>query len=317
MIVRESLIRDILRLIIWYPFRWLIYILPIPASLFVYRGMGNIHYYINKRKRYIIEANMKRAFKDSRNESELSEIVRKNMQTHYIDRLIVFLFPKLNKYNIENFISIEGLGYLDTALAKRKGCILVHAHFGPAQLSLCALGHKGYKMNQLGYRTTDGLSFIGREVQAKIRLQIEESKIPARMLYVNKFMRPLFTALHNNEVLMTAGDAGGASRFIGRYITAKFFGNDMYFPVGWVSLAQKTEAAVLPLSLHPDGRSRYKIIVHPPIHLETQDDDDGSVLENVKKFVEILEKDVYMYPHQWHFWDEFSEGSLLAKACTD
>lgn len=313
MIVRESLLRDILRLIIWFPFRWLIYLLPISISLFIYRKMGDIHYHFNKKKRDSIGANIKKTFKDSKNESELSEIIRKNMQTHYIDRLIIFLFPKLNKDNIDKFVSIEGLDYLEAALAKKKGCILVHAHFGPAQLSLCALGHKGYKMNQLGYRTTEGISYIGREVQAKTRLKVEENKIPARMLYVNKFMRPLFTALNNNEVLMTAGDAGGASRFIGKYITAKFFGNDMHFPTGWVSLAYKTGASVLPLSLHQNGRSKYKVVIHPPIHLETQSNDTDSILENVEKFVKILEEDVRTYPHQWHFWDEFSEGNLLVK----
>ncbi|MBI2472556.1 MAG: lysophospholipid acyltransferase family protein [Planctomycetes bacterium] len=315
MIVRESLLRDVLRLIIWFPFRWLIYLLPVSVSLFIYRRMGDIHYYFNKKKSAAIETNIKNAFKDRKNKNELLDIVRENMQSHYIDRLIIFLFPKLNKDNIENFVSIEGLDFLDAALAKKKGCILVHPHFGPAQLSLCALGHKGYKMNQLGYRTTDGLSYIGREVQAKTRLKIEENKIPARMLYVNKFMRPLFTALNNNEVLMTAGDAGGATRFVGKYITAKFFGNDMHFPTGWVSLAQKTGASVLPLSLYQNGRNKYKVVIHAPIHLETQTDDTDNILENVEKFVKILEEDVRTYPHQWHFWDEFFEGNLLVKTC--
>ena len=235
------------------------------------------------------------------------------MQTHYIDRLIIFLFPKLNKENIEKFVSVEGLNFLDAALAEKKGCILVHAHFGPAQLSLCALGYRGYKMNQLGYRTTEGTSYIGREVQAKTRLKIEEGKIPARMLYANKFMRPLFTALNNNEVLMTAGDAGGASRFVGKYVTAKFFGNDARFPAGWVSLACKTGASVLPLSLYQNGMNKYKVVIRPPLHFETQSDDAASILKNVEKFVKILEEDVRTYPHQWHFWDEFYEGNLLVK----
>ena len=313
MIVREGLLRDVLRLIIWFPFRWLIYLVPISVSLFIYRRMGDVHYYFNKKKRDVIETNVKKAFKDGIKENEVSKIVRKNMQTHYIDRLIIFLFPKLNKENIEKFVTIEGLDFLDAALAEKKGCILVHAHFGPAQLSLCALGYRGYKMNQLGYRTTEGISYIGREVQAKTRLKIEEGKIPARMLYANKFMRPLFTALNNNEVLMTAGDAGGASRFVGKYVTAKFFDNDARFPAGWVSLACKTGASVLPLSLYQNGMNKYKVVIHPPLHFETQSDDTASILKNVEKFVKILEEDVRTYPHQWHFWDEFYEGNLLVK----
>ena len=101
MIVREGLLRDVLRLIIWFPFRWLIYLVPISVSLFIYRRMGDIHYYFNKKKRDVIETNVKKVFKDGIKENELSQIVRKNMQTHYMDRLIIFLFPKLNKENIE------------------------------------------------------------------------------------------------------------------------------------------------------------------------------------------------------------------------
>jgi len=313
MIVKEGFLRDILRLIIWLPFRWLIYYLPISFSLYIYRRMGDIHYYFNKKKRDLIGNNVKKAFQDSIDKKKLAEIIRRNMHTHYTDRLIIFLFPKLNKKNIEKFVTIEGLGFLDAALAEKKGCILVHAHFGPAQLSLCALGYRGYKMNQLGYRTTEGISYIGREVQAKTRLKIEEGKIPARMLYANKFMRPLFTALNNNEVLMTAGDAGGASRFVGKYVTAKFFDNDARFPAGWVSLACKTGASVLPLSLYQNGMNKYKVVIHPPLHFETQSDDTASILKNVEKFVKILEEDVRTYPHQWHFWDEFYEGNLLVK----
>ena len=312
MIVKESFLRDILRLIIWFPFRWMMYLLPISVVLFFYRGMGNVHYYLDKKKRDLIGTNIKKVFNDL-HKKELARIIKQTMQTHYIERLIIFLFPKLNRDNIGKFVSLEGLDILDSILAKKKGCILVHAHFGPAQLSLCALGYRGYKMNQLGYRTTEGVSYIGREVQAKTRLKIEESKIPAKMLYVNKFMRPLFTALNNNEVLMTAGDAGGASRFAGKYVTAKFFGNDMRFPVGWVSLACKTGASVLPLSLYQNGMNKYKVVIHPPLHFETQSDDAASILKNVEKFIKILEGDVRTYPHQWHFWDEFYEGNLLVK----
>ncbi len=312
MIVKESFLRDILRLIIWFPFRWIMYLLPVSAVLFFYRGMGNVHYYLDKKKRDFIGTNIKKVFNDL-HKKELARIIKQTMQTHYIERLIIFLFPKLNKDNIGKFVSIEGLDILDSMLTKKKGCILVHSHFGPAQLSLCALGYRGYKMNQLGYRTTEGVSYIGREVQAKTRLKIEESKIPAKMLYVNKFMRPLFTALNNNEVLMTAGDAGGASRFAGKYVTAKFFGNDMRFPVGWVSLACKTGASVLPLSLYQNGMNKYKVVIHPPLHFEAQSDDAASILRSVEKFVKILEEDVRNYPHQWHFWDEFYEGNLLVK----
>ncbi len=51
MVVRESIVRDILRLIIWYPFRWFILVLPFPVALYMLKMTGDMHYFFSKNKK--------------------------------------------------------------------------------------------------------------------------------------------------------------------------------------------------------------------------------------------------------------------------
>jgi len=282
---------------------------PIAVALLTYRMMGNVHYCLDRKKREFIKENLVRGFKKKKIPAD--KIVREIMQTHYVDRMIVFLFPRLNKRNIQEFVAVEGLEYLDAALDKNRGCILVHAHLGPSQLSILALGHRGYKVNQLGFRSSDNTSYIGTKVQLKTRLKIEESKVPAKMLNIDRFLRPVFIALKHNEIVLMPGDAIGNQVFRGKYAVTTFLGNKMRFLTGWASLARKTGAPVLPVSLYQAGKSRYKMVIGPPLVDNEQSSTEKEIAEDVERFVCSLEKDVSTFPGQWHFWDEFYEGNLL------
>lgn len=306
--VKESSIRDVGRLIIWFPFRRLVLRLPPFIALRLYRLMGSLHYHLAPGKAREIIQNLPPAILER---WPAERVARLNIQTHYMDRLCIFSFPVLDAQNISKIIRISGLERLDECLSLGKGCILLHSHFGPAQLSLVALGLLGYPMNQLGLRKYDNeISFIGREVQAKQRLRIEEKYVPGNMLYIDRFMRPVFEKLAMNEVLMMAGDAVGGGRFYGKYETCEILGKKMRFPCGWASLSRKTGAQVLPLSLREAGRSSFAVEIGEPISLI---DSDADYRPRILQFARILENDILHYPHLWHFWDEFHPGNLLVE----
>ena len=166
MIVKESILRDILRLFIWFPYRWFIYIIPVKTALSFFKLMGLIHFLVNRSKKKLLKENIPESIQSK---FSLNRIILKYMQTHYLDRMCVFLFPKLNAKRIQSIVRIDGLEHIDKALEKQKGVILIHSHFGPAQFSLFALAHQGYKMNQLGLRSDENISKIGK-LQLKIRL---------------------------------------------------------------------------------------------------------------------------------------------------
>lgn len=306
MIIKETVARDFLRLIVWYPIRWLISVMPISSGFAFMRLMGDIHYHLSRNKRRLISDNLNSAFGGKAPLGDIPLRTRRYFRNHYINQLQIFLFPRLNRGNIENYHSFEGLEHVEAALQKGKGCILIHPHFGPAQLPLCSFGIMGYPVMQLGLPTDEGLSYIGRKVAFRLRMKYE-SKIPARILPADSFLRPIFDWLKSNKLLMITGDGAGGGKFIGKFIPIEFFGKNVQFPVGAVNLATRTGAPLLPMFII-ETNGTYKTIIHSPIKYEGK-----SQSAVIAEFVRLLEDYCSVAPHLWHFWDEFADRIVQDK----
>lgn len=305
MLVKESIARDIVRLIVWYPLRWLIAVLPVKCGFALFRLMGDIHYYLSGNKNNDVSRNLRYAFgEEVMNNGMVQDTLRNYFRNHYINQLQIFLFPRLNNNNVEQIHVFEGIENVNEALKLGKGCILLHAHFGPSQLPLCDLGIKGYEMMQIGLPTDEGLSFIGKKVAFRLRLKYE-SKIPARIIPADTFLRPVFDWLRNNKVLMITGDGAGGKKFIGRFKAVPFLGKQVLFPVGISSLVQKTMAPVLPMFTVIDSDHKYRSIIHKPIMTDTANNNDSYYITS--EFAKLMEKYINNFPYLWHFWDEFKD----------
>ena len=88
----ENILRDILRLLVWFPFRWFTRIIPVSWSFYLFKITGDIHFHAGSKKKNIAK-NLKRLLKVN-NDTAL-HIVRKNLENHYIDRLHIFLYLRL------------------------------------------------------------------------------------------------------------------------------------------------------------------------------------------------------------------------------
>jgi phosphatidylinositol dimannoside acyltransferase len=305
MVVKESIIRDALRLITWYPLRWLIEGSPIRSGFTIFRIMGDIHFYLYRSKSDILMKNMQSALDHKHRSGDLSRYVRDYFRNHYVNQLSIFLFPRLNRANIEKFHTFEGLENLDAVLKKGHGCILLHPHMGPTQLPLCALGILGYPMMQLGLLTNEGLSFIGKNVAFRLRAKYE-TKIPATIVSADSILRPIIRWLRNNGVLMMAGDGAGGGKFIGKFTTIRFMGHPFPFPIGAAAISNKTGAPILPTFTVLAEPNRYRTIILEPISMTRSGvmDSSGDIVRN---FAKIMEDYISKHPSLWHFWDEFDK----------
>jgi KDO2-lipid IV(A) lauroyltransferase len=300
MVVQESFFRDIARLIIWYPVRWLVKIIPITWSIYLFRGFGKLHARLSKgRKEHLIQ--QYQLIGNAHNAPiPPNQFVEEYLAAHYLNQLAIFFSPKLDKNNISRYHSFSGLEELERALTKNQGAILLHAHFGPAQLTLVGLGLQGYQTLQIGLPTDTGLSWIGRKVAYRLRLK-EEAKIPARIVAADSFLRPVVKALQEHAVVMTTGDGAGGGKFIGRFIPAKFLGKMFPFSVGGIQLSTRTETPILPMFLVPISKTKWQTVIYPPLPVSS------SMEEQLQPFITLLESYVVKYPGLWHFWDELDK----------
>ena len=305
----ESFLRDILRIIVWYPIRWIILSIPIYGGIKLIGFMGDIDYAIsiNKRKRLNENLLIIMDYINCYSES-MKKHIKEYFRNHYIDRLMIFLFPRFKKRNFTRFVEIKGLEYVDKALQSGKGVILVHGHFGPVHLPLVVLTRLGYQINQIGMPSDEGLSLVGRVVSFKIRMKYE-AKLPAEIVRANGFLRVVFKWLKDNRVIMITGDGSGRKKKFGRHEIFKFFGHSVMFPLGPAILARKTGAKLLYVFVIPGEKKLYKIIIEKGPTTTKEYDED---IENATKhFIKRLESYVSKYPGFMHFLDIFCPGQLI------
>lgn len=306
MTVKESIVRDILRLFIWYPVRWLFLVAPVGMGLVLLNAMGDLHCLLSREKKRMLRervAHMRKRSWASRGGDE--EAVREYFRNHYIDRLSIFLFPRLNRAEVDRLHEMSGVEHLDQALAKGNGVVLVHGHFGPVHFPLVALARFGYRMKQIGLPSDEGLSWIGKHVAFRLRMKYE-ALIPAEIIKADSFLRGAFKWLHSNGVVMITGDGSGMDQILGRHEVFDFFGQKMPFPLGPALLAGKTGAEILPLFIVPGDQKRYKIIIEKP--LISQLSDKEAARDIARQFVERLEYHEARFPGFMHFLDRFHQA---------
>ncbi len=308
MLVNENLSRDLLRLFIWFPFRWTIIILPVRWGIALLRMAGDIHYCLSRHRKGLIGENLSRIKGHHLKCKKDRLIVREYFRNHYIDRLLIFIFPKFGTREIDRFVEIEGLEYLDGALKEGKGAILIHGHFGPVHLPLVVLGRLGYKVMQIGLPSDEGLSWIGKKVAFRLRLKYE-AKMPAGIIKADTFLRPVFKWLRENCVIMITGDGSGTDRLIGKHREFEFLGHKVMFPLGPAILAERTAAAIIPMFIVPGEWKPYKVIIERP--LTSGMCGEEKILHITDQFISRLENYILIHPGFMHFLDRFSPGALI------
>ncbi len=311
MVIPEGLLKDLARLFIWFPLRWVIVAAPPGLDLALIRHLGRQYYYFSRAKVLELKRNISDVAGLFTEPLPLEQIVIKNLETHFMNQYLVFLFNKFNKSNIHKYHSFEGWDNLENALKSCQGCIIIHGHFGPAQLPLVHLPIKNLPVFQIGYHPQGNkLSHIGKTVQ-RIKINMEmHSEI--NIIMADSFLRPIFRLLKNNGIVMMTGDGVGGGRFIGKYRPVSFLSKRIIFPEGPASLAKRTGAILLPAFTVPTNGKRFKTVIEPPLNLLSNGYIEKDIEKNTQAFAAILERYVKIYPYHWHFWDEFEKGRLIS-----
>lgn len=304
MLVNESILRDILRLFVWFPFRWLVKMVPVDWSFFFFKLIGDLHFYASGEKQRKISHNIKTILNTDKNAA--MGIVKKYYEIHYLDRLHIFLYPKLaTKEKVKRYVHFENIELLDEELRGGRCVLLVQPHFGPVQITLLALALFGYNPIQIGYPSDRRLSRIGKSVAYKYRLKYE-GMLPAPIIAADKYLGRVYKHLLTNGVVLTTGDGAGGGVFLGEHKMFKFLGKERLFPLGPATWAVKTGATFIPTFIVTEKYNRFRIVFEDPIE-GIYNDFEKDRIYITERFISIAEHYVKKYPYCWHFWDEVSK----------
>lgn len=251
--------------------------------------LGGLGYLFAKRQRKIALETLLIAFGTDKSQEELEEIARTCfifVAKAGIELLFLMDRPNLLKRRVK----IEGRENLDNALSKRKGVILVSAHFGNFPLMLAYL-------SLLGYQTAGIMRPMRDEKVEKIflakrtRLGIKTIYSQPRTACVNNTLQ----ALRNNELVVIPID----QNFGSGGVFVDFFGRKAATATGPVVLAQRTDAVLLPCFIIRQPDDSHKIIFEPALNLEQGKDSQETVLINIQRLTGIIESYIRKYPAEW------------------
>ncbi len=284
-----------LSLIFWGPMRKIIsktnpaYIFPISTA------MASIAYHFFNRKRKITAEELRESIGKEWTSAEIDRTVFDSFRISACSQLMMFHLPKLNCANIAESISVEGLRFLEEALALKKGVIVLNPHFGPFMMIMPALHYRGFKVNQLALQgeppwdKRKGLNKKGYD----IKYSAIEGNIPVNFINASlgpHSLRSAVNALRNNEVLLfpSTGRGGTAMHLVNLMKRKTELGT---FPF---KLALRTNAALLPAFVFCEG-SMGKVIIEKPLNVQT-----GFTPEDLTEmYAEVL--DLYLKKNPEHF----------------
>ncbi|MGA2527112.1 MAG: lysophospholipid acyltransferase family protein [Smithellaceae bacterium] len=316
MIIKDNILRDMAKLVAWYPLRWCVTTSPWRLAYLFGEAVGLAESLILRERNGRIAANLLATYGSRMTEVEAYRIAQRNIQRHYIEHMEFYKYATLNAANLSQHIRFEGLKNLDTALKAGRGAILVHMHYGCKQFPLVALGIRGYDVSQIGYRdaNAEDHSWVHKNVHLRIRLRLE-NQFNVKHVHVGKSLRPAYETLKRNGILMITGDGIGGIRGAGEnYISLPFLGRTMLFPPGPARMARTTGAVLLPLFCVQQPDFTHLAIIEAPIALQLTDDRKADVRHSTAEYTRVFETFIKRHPEHWMFWEEFQEGCLIPKA---
>jgi KDO2-lipid IV(A) lauroyltransferase len=264
-------------------------VVPLRLLHLVGERLALLVFFIWRKRRGIIIANLKLAFGPHLDKREMKRLYRgivSNVGKGFVETLKLPSLPD----RFFDSIDVTGLDHLKNALGQGEGVIAVSAHLGNFALI-------GRKLSLLGYR----FNYISRDPHnrwgAKIFEWIRECEgvnfIPDKPKHL--CLKRSIECLKNGEILFIQNDISAVSG--GIYID--FFGHEVPTFKGPVTLSLRSGAPILPMFIVWDGEDRQRIIIEAPLPLIREGRIEDDIYKNTSHIVKIIEGYIRRYPTQW------------------
>jgi len=266
--------------------------LPIKAAYKIAVFCSDVHFVFADKDRRHVKENLKVIFPD-KSDKEINKI-RIGMFRNFAKYLVDFFrFQIIDKKYIEKNIRIENLHYFEDALARKKGAIILTAHFGNWELGgiviallgypfwAVALQHKEAKVNQ----------FFNRQRESK----------GVRVIQLGKAVRTSLDVLKKNELVALVGDRD----FTSKGVILDFFGKPTLFPEGPAAFSLKTGAPIVPGFMLRNKDDSFTLKIEKPLEFVPSQDKKKDLTDLIKRYKMIFEDYIRKYPDQWYMFRRF------------
>jgi KDO2-lipid IV(A) lauroyltransferase len=202
-----------------------------------------------------------------------------------------FRYAKLNKSFIARYVRIEGLEHLETAIARKKGVIVVSAHLGNYELGGAVVALLGFPFHVIALPHAD---------ERLNRFFIRQRQLTGlRVISTGVTVKRCVQLLRQGNIVGVLGDRD----FTREGVPAEMFSRRCLLPRGAAFFARKTGAAVIPSFFVREDTYSYRLIIEKPISYDQDDPDVETCI--VHAYAKILERYIARYPEQWYVFQKY------------
>ncbi len=284
--MKKNLIADYLSCILFRGLSFFTSLVPLNFSLFLGRRLGDLIYLFDRRHRRIAYANIRKTVADKFDCASSLKITRKAYQAFGQNIIEISFIPRINKQYLEKYIHIENKENIAAAFKRGKGVIFLIVHEGNWELSNIICANLGFPF----------VLFVRDQGFPRLNALLNSYRLKqgARIIHKEGGLRELVEALKSNQGIGMTVDQGGKSGEV-----VKFFGKEASMSVGAVKLALKYDCSIIPV-FYTRVKGPYTKVILDQVYTVTRTaDPENDVRENLQRLINIYEKYVRRYPHEY------------------
>lgn len=250
---------------------------------------GALAFSLAGRHRRTAVENVERAFGDTLAPEEKDRIVRKvfdNLAGMFFEFMRI---PWLSPSDLGRLYEVEGIENLKGALAKKKGVMIVTAHFGNWEMIAAYFGLSGNTM-EIVARDLDNPT-----VDEFVRWV--RTRSGNRVVSKNRAMRRLLRALSGNGIIGILLDQNVASN---EGVFVDFFGTPACTNKGPALIVAASGAAIVPTFIVREN-GRHRLVFLPEVEPGSTGDKTKDAIVTTARCTKVIEEMIRKYPDHW-FW---------------
>lgn len=251
--------------------------------------IGWMGYRFARKHRQIAMESLTMAFGKEKPQEQIEKIARDCFRAMASTAVEFFMFMRYPE-RIKKLVQIEGLHYLDEALAKGKGVVALSAHFGSFPLLLSRLALAGYPIHSVLRRMRD--SRLDKFFEGK------RDGMGVGSIYTQprkECVAQCLKALRKNEIVFIQLD----QNFGTGGVFVDFFGEKAATATGPIVLSVRTGASIVPMFIHRVKGPRHKIVIKPALTVHKDAMGENNLVSTVSEFTLMIENYIRQYPHEW------------------
>ncbi|MFH1355191.1 MAG: lysophospholipid acyltransferase family protein [Candidatus Omnitrophota bacterium] len=265
---------------------------PLKLAYLIAVIISDVHYVFANIDRFNVKQNLRAIFPEKTNR-EISKIrirVFRNFAKYLVD---FFRFQRIDENYIKKFVKTENLHYLEEALSKGKGAIIVSAHLGNWELGAVVVAQMKYPLWVV--------AMVHKEGKVNDLFNAQRYSKGIKVIALGKAVKACLKVLKDNEIVALVGDRV----FSGKGAILNIFGKPAYFPNGIAAFPLMTGASVIPAFMVRNEDDTFTLTIEKPLEIAPTGDNEKDMIGINKEYIGLFEQYIRKYPDQWYMFRRF------------